>query len=1010
MLRRKVLSLVTVLMSVFASGLAVAQDATTPPPAAPPAAEPAPATPPSDVVVGDQPAAAAPAGQDEKTEEIVVTGTRIRRKDLTTPAPVAIINREAIQAAGKISIGDFLQALPEQGNALNTQVNNGNDGSVRVNLRSLGSNRTLVLVNGRRMVNGGTGADSSPDLNTIPAAAVERIEILKDGASAVYGSDAISGVVNVILKKRFSGTEISAYTGTSSRGDGTTYDVSATTGTGSERGNILFSLGYQEQKKVIAGDRSWAETAYDYDWETGERIATGNSSTFPEGRFAIPVVRNSAGEITGCTPGVTDPDYLALCNIAIEEQSANFVPRAGAPNGYELYDNSLYNTNPTNFLITPNRRIQLFATGDTNLGDVARGFFEASYVNRASSQDLAAMPVVNNTIPTKPVSVDAASIYNPFGVNITSWRRRVVEFGDRRWSQDLDTFHIVTGLDGQFGDWASLLRGWNWEVSYNYGRTAGTEVNSGLLRMPNVANATGPSRDPDGSVAAGLGATGDEVCLTRRDVPGDPAPIIPGCVPWDVLHGVPAPGPGLDALKSYLSFNGTLRGFNRQEVYSANIGGDLFNLLSDRPIALAAGVDYRKESGEYLPDVITASLESSGNNVLPTSGGYNVKEAYGELSVPIIGNLPYAEDLEASIAARVVDYSTFGTNTTYKFGARWSPFRDVSLRGTVSTAFRAPNIGELFGGATDSYPSLRDPCRAPAPGSALQAQCVATGVPAAGSGDPATQILEKWLGTPDLKPEEADVYTVGLVLQPRWVPNLSATIDYYNITVDDAIALTGAGTILSGCYPGAGGTPDPAMCDLVIRGPDGRILNINDPRTNRNKFETAGLDFALRYALPTAAYGRFSFQFDGTLLQYYRQIDQVTGERQSFRNNYDYGGPNPRFKANVGVGWGLGGFGLGVTTRYVGAYEECFSDGTALCSVEGGEDTGVREVSSYMPVDAYVTYALRSSAGRTSVALGMTNVLDTRPPYVWSALSANSDPGTYDYLGRFAYVRLTHGF
>ena len=208
MLRRKVLSLVTVLTSVLASGLAVAQDATTPPPAAPPAAEPAPATPPppaaqpSAVVVGDQPAAAAPAkgSEQEKTEEIVVTGTRIKRKDLTTPAPVTVINRDQISASGKVRIGDFLQALPEQGNAINTQFNNGGDGSTRVSLRGLGSARTLVLLNGRRIVPGGTGADASVDLNSIPSNAIDRIEILKDGASAVYGSDAIAGVVNLITR------------------------------------------------------------------------------------------------------------------------------------------------------------------------------------------------------------------------------------------------------------------------------------------------------------------------------------------------------------------------------------------------------------------------------------------------------------------------------------------------------------------------------------------------------------------------------------------------------------------------------------------------------------------------------------------------------------------------------------------------------------------------------------------------------------------------------------------
>src|SRR5512143_265601 len=259
MLRRKVLSLATALG--FVSTVAVAQDATTPPPAAPPPAAP------QSAVVGEAPAAAAPAKKDaeERTEEIVVTGTRIKRKDLTTPAPVTVVNRDQLAASGKVSIGDFLQALPEQGNAINTGVNNGGDGATRVNLRGIGVNRTLVLVNGRRYVPGGTGADGSVDLNSIPTAAVERIEVLKDGASAVYGSDAIAGVVNIITRKSGDKTDLSVFTGTSGHGDGSTLDVNGTTGTSSERGNILFSAGYYNQQKVMAGDRSFSKIPFFFD-------------------------------------------------------------------------------------------------------------------------------------------------------------------------------------------------------------------------------------------------------------------------------------------------------------------------------------------------------------------------------------------------------------------------------------------------------------------------------------------------------------------------------------------------------------------------------------------------------------------------------------------------------------------------------------------------------------------------------------------------------------------------
>src|SRR6266478_2185236 len=261
------------LASLAASGMAAAQTPPTTDQAgtAPNAQNADPNAPPTETPVAGGPA-------KKSVEEIVVTGTRVRRKDLNTPAPVTVVSRDQIQASGKISVGDFLQSLPEQGNTVNAQVNNGNDGSVRVALRSLGSSRTLVLVNGRRMVPGGTGADPAADLSTIPTAAIERVEILKDGASAIYGSDAIAGVVNVILRKRYTGTEIGGYAGITQHGDGTTYDIHGLSGTAGDRGSILFSVAYQEQHDILAGSRVWSATTYSYDFDTGAKTPTGNSS------------------------------------------------------------------------------------------------------------------------------------------------------------------------------------------------------------------------------------------------------------------------------------------------------------------------------------------------------------------------------------------------------------------------------------------------------------------------------------------------------------------------------------------------------------------------------------------------------------------------------------------------------------------------------------------------------------------------------------------------------------
>ena len=662
-------------------------------------------------------------------------------------------------------------------------------------------------------------------------------------------------------------------------------------------------------------------------------------------------------------------------------------PGVGA---YLPFDGNAYNTNPTNYLITPSRRIQLFSTGDVNLGSEARAFFEASYVNRTSAQSLAPMPLVNSTIPTAPVTVSKDSIYNPFGVDITSWRKRMVEFGERNFRQDLDTFRIVAGLDGSLGDWAGPLSGWAWDLDYNHGRTAGNQLQTGQLRMPNVANATGPSmRDP---------ATGQPICVR---VPGDATSVVRGCVPLDVFHGV---NPGIAAARSYLSYDGTDFGTNQQDIFSANFSGELFKVVAaDRPAGLALGVDYRREKASFQNNPINSG-ESSGSNALSTYGGYNVKEAYGELVVPLLSGLPFVEDLEIQAAGRANDFSTFGTNSTYKLGARWKPVRDLTLRATYGTAFRAPNVAELFGGAADNFPLVRDPCRNPADGSELQRRCIATGVPGGASKDTSQQLLEKIVASSDLGPETATTFTLGVVIQPQAVRNLSVTADYYNLNLSQTITTRGAAFILDECYRAP--SMDKSSCDLIIRNDAGQVIQINDPRANLGNFHTTGIDLAVRYAVPTEDLGRFSLIVDGTWLNSYRLTNSV-GQVTNGAGNFDLG-VLPRLKANAGLFWTRGGFGAGVSGRYVGNYHECFDSGNGSCR---NDDTQQRQVGHYLPIDLFASYTLRDwSAGTTALVAGVTNLTDVQPPYLSTALAANSDPSSYDYVGRFVYTRLTHTF
>ncbi len=967
--RRVFLALAALASQVLLPGAAAAQEAVSPTAAANQAAAPAP-----DV------SAPKTARLESNVEEMTVTGSRVRRKDLTTPAPLTLLTKDEIQESGRVSIGDFLQLLPEQGNAINTQFNNGGDGSTRVNLRGLGTNRTLVLVNGRRFVEGGTGADATVDLNSIPDAVIDRVEVLKDGASAVYGSDAIGGVVNIITRKTFNGTEASVYGGMSSQNDGQVYDVSVITGVTGDKGDVMFSASYYDMYPVMAGARSWAATPIGYDFTAGQTYFNGSSAT-PPGRFALPgaaPVGTLAYNLQQRYPGV-----------------GNFIYDPSSPLAYRPFTGSdYYNYQPYNYLVTPQQRIQLYSAGDTHLGDVARAFYEASFVDRQSAQVLAPDPLFTSQYG---LTMSKDSIYNPTGVDLYDVRRRLTEFGDRTQTQNVDTFRVVAGLDGS-------ISSWTWDTAFNFGRTQSSSTTDGNLRTPYIQNAIGPSFYANPT--AKTGAT----C-------GTPSAPIANCVPLDLLH---AAGPITPAQIAGLGFMGIDQGYDEQVSWTANTSGDLFTLFSDRPVGFAAGLEYRRELAAYLPDPITAAGESDGNNSLPTSGGYSVAEAYAELVIPILSNVPFVHDLELDLAARSSNYSTFGTDTTYKIGARWAPVRDVTLRGTYSTAYRAPAITELYSGQFDNFEAISDPCAGsvdPASpkyikaGSILYNQCTNNGKNPkyANNGDDRTQLRAKNGGNPNLQPETAKTLTAGVVVQPRWVDNLSLTVDFYHIDVTNSISTIGGGTILAGCYSG-NTNQNAAYCNLIQRDPNsGLISTVYDLNNNVGGDRTAGIDFGAQYMIPTNA-GRFNVSFDGTYLAYYDRT-LADGTIIHARGTYDLG-VYPSFKFNTAVNWAFKKFGAGLDMRFIGSFKECgntsgVAGGDGLCYVS---DQYSRQVASYAAFDTYVSYSTKNWTGKTSVSVGINNLTDQRPAVIYDGFLAASDASTYDYMGRYFYARLTQSF
>jgi len=949
-----------------------------------------------------EPATETAAGQREVKEEIIVTGSRIRRKDLTTPAPVTVISREQINASGKITIGDFLQSLPEQGNAINTQVNNGGSGATRVNLRGLGSDRTLVLVNGRRFVPGGSGADSSVDLNSIPTAVIERVEVLKDGASAVYGSDAIAGVVNIITRRRMKGAEFGAYAGTSSHGDGTIYDLSATTGASGESSGAVFSVGFNKINPIWGGDRAFSRIPRAYDINKGEY--SQGSQTTPQATIVLPLcgadpARNKA---IGCVGTQIDnpsnDPRITLYNqmVAANPKVQTFIRDPSSQYGFRPFGTTElfpagdgYNFQPDNYLVTPQQRISAYASGDTNLGNVARAFFESSFVNRQSAQLLAAEPLGTSG---ESVVVSGASVYNPFGRDFRSVNRRLLEFGRRGRTEDIDTIRVVAGVDGTLSDSLGPLRGWFWEVSGNYGRTQGDTVKTGSLMRGQLQKAIGPSyRDANNVVRCGT-----------------PTAPIADCVPLN-LFGAPDGTSIMQDQVSGLLFSGTLRGISQLIAVQANASGEVITLYGDKPVGLALGYEYRQLLGANIPDPVTVSGDTTGNKGLITQGSFYINEGFAELSIPIIANVPFAETLEASAAARVFNYSNFGSDYTYKFGGRWRAIRDLTLRGTYSTAFRAPSVSDLYFGLSDSFPNLKDPCSA----ASGPASCGA----ALANGDPSSQLRTQIGGNPNLKPETATIFTFGAVIEPSVVKNLSVTVDYYNIAVDNSISSFGASLIVNNCYFGDAAA-QAKFCPLITRDPNTqRITNVINTGANVGQDKTSGIDVAVRYALPTPA-GRFGFIFDGTWLQRFDRI-LADGTVIHGKGTFDIattGGVFPEWKFNTGVTWAMGGFAAGFSTRFLSAFRECgtaagdFSgrgkcyQGSAIAPVPS------RRVVPYTTTDIFVSYTLTSTAGKTMLAAGMLNVFDRQPSIIYNGFTAASDPTAYDFVGRYPYGRITHSF
>jgi iron complex outermembrane recepter protein len=859
---------------------------------------------------------------DEKVERIEVTGSRIKRADMETASPVSVITSVDISMSGISNVEDLLQEMSFSagvaGNSTNAYWTSGGYGSAQVNLRGLGIKRTLVLFNGRRVVGGGTGANSSVDLNMVPTSIIERIEILKDGASAIYGADAVAGVVNIITKKEYSGAEFNAKAGVTDKWDGQNQELNLTMGGDFEKGNAVVSINYTKTSAVRQSDRI---DCAKFGNEDGTFTCFGSSTT--EGGRAL--LADGTGVQFNQNPDIAN-------------YGDAYGPYDSAKHGFEWI--------PYLNAVSPMERFNVSSFANYEISDSMNLFTEVMYTKRKGAQI-----VTPRRIGGIQVSKDFR--YNPTGQDLEITRRRNTELGAPFFFQETDTIRMVIGLEGEFDN------GWGWDTAFNYGRNTGTDGWTFDLAQDRAAQ-----------------TLDDNIC-TYDNSNGIP------CGDWFGVNEL-----SQDVI-DYVKYRREGTGGNNMRSWTANLYGDIFELPAGS-IGFAIGAEQRWENGWRDPD---STVLRNGQED-PISGAYDVTEAYIELSVPLLADLPLVENLTAEMAARYSDYSTVGSEMTYKLGITWKINDAVMLRGVQSTAFRAPVITELFGGTNGENLRTIDPCEGAS--GAIAANCQAAGVPADFVQD-GTTILTSVGGNPDLGAESADTITLGAVWEPQFVEGLSTTLDYFDIKITDSITSVNGSDMLKLCYEDPVGNSQ--FCNTFSRHPvTKQVSELNQRPVNAAVERVSGVDFNIVYK--TTLFGldaRTTLDITRLLRSESTPFaGQPTIDKVGFITEDQ--GSYTKWRSNLGFTLRGDNWLASYSLRYIGAADD----------VNGGDfDPQGKTVEALTYSDLAASYMFSDNL---DVSIGLDNIFDKKAPYLTSWNDANTDVMTYDLLGRRGFVKLSYRF
>jgi outer membrane receptor protein involved in Fe transport len=899
--------------------------------------------------------------EDENiVEEIVVTGSRIRRADIDSPSPVTVITRQEIENKGITDVGYLLQRMPSMsGSPIGTTTNNGGNGSVQIDLRGLGPIRTLTLVNGKRTVDGG-------DYQTIPATMIERVEILKDGASAIYGADAVAGVVNIITRSDYEGFTVEAYTADFQDMDsGAQNSLNLIAGKSFDGGNFMFGAEYVDQEEAYQSDAPW-----DY---------------FQNSWYIYP--GGCENQLTAPYDGTTSGGCYIIGSSRIPESRLGFVDQGtfiNEGNGLIPYDGRSYNYAPVNYIQTPYERTNIFGNINYDLTDDIHLSAEMRYSSRKSSQELAPQPYNSPTDPSyqgvfegnaySGISEDnyyltqAIDAYNatPEGIAgplryepVRDARRRMLET-TRRFEQDNDQLQINVVASGEFMEM-------NWEVYYNKGWADSIQKDYGQFFGPNLTNAMGPSADLNGD--------GNPECY---DDISDPSSLIAGCVPINFFGG---PGALTPEMISYVGVVLIDTVESEQDQWGFNVAGDGWELPGG-PMGWAVGYEYRKEQFTYVPDSGKQKDEVTGNTGAGTDGSYKTDSIYGEILLPVFDNGTQSLDITAGM--RYDDFDTFGSESTFQVGVELYLMEDLKFRATDGEVFRAPSIGEAFAGQVDSFPTYKDPC-IPAAGSPLPPGCAQVGLQLD------SQLLARVGGNPNLEPEFGDTFTAGIVWTPEFeLGSLSVTVDYWETELENMISSLGVNYILDDCYNAL----NAGSCGLITRRADYSIAQVLDGPLNVALETAGGIDTEVRFIFDTDI-----GQFDTALIwSHMTERDREAFPGDSTEDNVGRYTGSDAFaedKVNYSIDWMRGNF----RVAYLGEY---------ISELKSDDAFGVgytQKVDSQLYHDLTFKYTHPNSG--VSISTGINNVTDEEPPYIDLGFNAKTDPSTYRLFGRGYFVRLS---